>query len=350
MVKPFISHSSQGEKLAKALVTLIMGCIEIDTADVRCTSVAPYKLYVGAQVGETLRREIGAAVVIGLITPNSLRSPWVLSEFGAAWALGRLTLPCLALGAQRTEVKGPLESLHMIELSSRQNVVDLIDTLVSQGGFRPRSPAQQNVSTDDFVATLLSIPETQGQPEQICLQGSIKADPRLRLRWADIAHRLKHELLVVGWSCDNVMKAGTEGHFRRMLAAGKRVNFLIQDRAAFGSLGPLEIRHVCAKASDQAVVDDILNAEKSIRAYYATWPTDARRNFELRATRWLMAWSGVALDLPTKEGPIQVEIYNYDNPDLDRRTNVIVSPNSPAYEGLRGSLEAIWNNASKVTL
>jgi hypothetical protein len=53
---------------------------------IRCSRVDGYRLPVGVDTQVKLREEVNAAkVVVGLITPSSLNSHYVMFELGARW-------------------------------------------------------------------------------------------------------------------------------------------------------------------------------------------------------------------------------------------------------------------------
>src|ERR1051325_5172461 len=96
-IEIFISHSSQDTKVAEALVEVLRNALDIPAAKIRCTSVDGYKLEIGTQTDEQLRKEIYDSIAfIGLITQSSIQSAYVLFELGARWG-GHLHLsPVLA--------------------------------------------------------------------------------------------------------------------------------------------------------------------------------------------------------------------------------------------------------------
>ncbi len=98
----FISHSSIDAALAEALIDLLKSALGIRAEQIRCSSVDGYRLPVGVNTEGKLREEVNAAtVVVGLITPNSLKSPYVMFELGARWGANRFLAP-LPAGVERT--------------------------------------------------------------------------------------------------------------------------------------------------------------------------------------------------------------------------------------------------------
>ena len=88
-VAVFISHGSKDAELAEAVVELLRASLEIAATQIRCSSVDGYRLPVGVNTDRKLREEVNAAtVVVGLITPSSLASYYVMFELGARWGTG----------------------------------------------------------------------------------------------------------------------------------------------------------------------------------------------------------------------------------------------------------------------
>lgn len=128
----FISHSSQDEQVAATLVDLLETALSLQPGDIRCTSVVGYKLPTGAHTSTQLRDEIyGAEIIMGVITPNSLQSSYVLFELGASWGLSKPTFPLLALGADVSMLRGPLKEQHASRLYNRAEIQQVIDDIVT---------------------------------------------------------------------------------------------------------------------------------------------------------------------------------------------------------------------------
>lgn len=128
----FISHSNQDDKIVDALIAVLKTALNLTTQQIRCTSSAGYKLDIGADTNEQLRREIsGATVFIGLITPISLTSTYVLFELGARWGARRTLLPVVAL-ADTTILKDPLKDINAGCLYKEADVHELIRVIAHQ--------------------------------------------------------------------------------------------------------------------------------------------------------------------------------------------------------------------------
>lgn len=129
----FISHSHENTDIAQALINLVLLAFNITRAQIRCTSVDGFRLHVGANV-DRLKIEIyEARVFIGLITPESIRSVYVLFELGARWGARRQIMPVLAGGADADLLGGPLGNINSLSCSEpdqvRQLIEDIAETL-----------------------------------------------------------------------------------------------------------------------------------------------------------------------------------------------------------------------------
>jgi hypothetical protein len=153
----FISHAHVDENLARALVGVITTAFEISDDSIRCTSLPGYKLSAGVHTASQLRNEIEKTeVVLGVITPQSIESKYVLLELGAAWGLGRRTFPLVARGVKSASIPGPLGELHWIDLAASQDCHQLIDDLNSVKPIGSRRKSSSGAIVDDAVKQLVA--------------------------------------------------------------------------------------------------------------------------------------------------------------------------------------------------
>ena len=123
----FISHSSKDADLALALIDLLKAAFALRTEQIRCSSVDGYRLPVGVNTESKLREEVNAAkVVVGLITPNSLSSYYVMFELGARWGANLFLAPLLA-GVKASDLSGPLSLLNALSASSDAQLHQLLE-------------------------------------------------------------------------------------------------------------------------------------------------------------------------------------------------------------------------------
>src|SRR5215467_12137490 len=112
----FISHKETDAALAQALVEFLRASLDIPSAKIRCSSVPGFQLPFGKTISGQLKNDIGSSnAVFVLITQASLQSRWVLSELGAAWALGKVIVPVLGQGLSQNDLPGPLAEYPVVK-------------------------------------------------------------------------------------------------------------------------------------------------------------------------------------------------------------------------------------------
>ena len=148
----FISHSSQDKAVAEALINLLRDALNIPAHRIRCTSVDGYRLPVGASTDEQLRKEIYAArVLLGLITPTSFQSTYVLFELGARWGAQLPLAPVLASDAEANILRAPLSGLNALSCDEPAQVYQLVDNIASILKTNLGSPASYQRYVDALV-------------------------------------------------------------------------------------------------------------------------------------------------------------------------------------------------------
>jgi hypothetical protein len=137
----FISHSSKDADLALALIDLLKAGLGLVADQIRCSSVDGYRLPVGVNTEGKLREEVNAAkVVVGLITPSSLDSYYVMFELGARWGANLFLAPLLA-GVKADEMSGPLRLLNALSANSEAQLHQLLEDISKQLGLQLQSAA-----------------------------------------------------------------------------------------------------------------------------------------------------------------------------------------------------------------
>jgi len=132
LLKIFISHSAKDETVAAALVALLSNALNLPANAIRCTSVNGYRLPAGVDTEERLRQEVHQAkAFIGLITPSSIASAYVMFELGARWGAKLHLVPLLAAGAGSESLRGPLGSLNALNCEDSAQVHQLISDLAT---------------------------------------------------------------------------------------------------------------------------------------------------------------------------------------------------------------------------
>jgi hypothetical protein len=127
--KVFISHRHADRTVVEALVSLLTTAFDIEPNDLRVTSVRPYNLKWGAVTPDRLREELQFAdAVIGVISPDSSGSSYVLFELSAPWGRGMpgTTLPLLVRGATNADVPAPIAALNTLSVSAEADCHQLL--------------------------------------------------------------------------------------------------------------------------------------------------------------------------------------------------------------------------------
>ena len=127
-MRVFISHSSNDIRVAELLIDLLRKALNLKSEEIRCTSVDGYGMPGGASVDETLRVEVhDAELLIGIVTPASLKSAYVMFELGARWGAGKRMIPLLASGATPNHLGGPLAGLNALDASQIGQLHQLLE-------------------------------------------------------------------------------------------------------------------------------------------------------------------------------------------------------------------------------
>ncbi|MEZ5942452.1 MAG: toll/interleukin-1 receptor domain-containing protein [Planctomycetaceae bacterium] len=150
----FISHSEKDADIARMLITLLKSSLRLQAARIRCTSVDGYRLPGGSNSEEQLRAEIvNSRVLIGLVSPNSLRSLYVSFELGARWGLGRFLIPVLAPSVEPSVLKAPLNNLNALRCDSRPQLQQLVGDVAAELDISPDPPQ----SYDEYIERILDL-------------------------------------------------------------------------------------------------------------------------------------------------------------------------------------------------
>lgn len=192
----FISHSSQDETLAKALIDLLKAAIGLVANQIRCSSVDGYRLPVGVNTEDQLRAEVNATkVVIGLITPSSLASHFVMFELGARWG-GKLFLAPLLAGVEPRELKAPLGLLNALSAHKTSQLHQLVENIAQVLGMQMQSAASYSDEINAVKRLAEATPKaaTLGAPNVNEISALQQQNSSLS---ADIA-RLREELTFKG--------------------------------------------------------------------------------------------------------------------------------------------------------
>jgi len=224
-VAVFISHSAKDENLAGTLVELLRSALSIPAEEIRCTSINGYRLPAGAPTDEQVRREVRESkAFLGLITPSSMESAYVMFELGARWGAGLHLVPLLGAGADASYLRGPLSALNALNCGDAAQVHQLLDDLAGLLGIRERTPtaAYQGYVDKLILASKTSVVASTGSPpkpeidsqlageqlsqEQLMVMKLFTKTPREGLLEARIVEQVKMHPLKVNQLWDQLIK------------------------------------------------------------------------------------------------------------------------------------------------
>lgn len=215
MIDVFISHASEDKLVAERVIDLLRAALNLRVDAIRCTSVDGYRLPVGADSDEQLREEILAArAFVGILSPMSLASAYVLFELGARWGAKKQLAPLLAPGMTTHALRGPVAGLNALSCESAAQLHQLVQDLGKLLDIEPEAPQTYQAKIDAVVYSSAAVPAgspldppTRGsspRSEVVGATHSVRQDPEVEYADADavIRHLCEHE-----WPDDFSMRA-----------------------------------------------------------------------------------------------------------------------------------------------
>jgi hypothetical protein len=154
-MKMFISHSSTDTELARALSRWLKAAfVNLRPSELRCTSIDGHGLQVGTDFAEQLRSDVCACeALIVLVTPNALRSQYVLLELGARWGT---TLPILPVAVGVSDPSKalplPLAALHAVDGRVDTQMLALLKRLSKLTALETETPDAHLHELNTFAA------------------------------------------------------------------------------------------------------------------------------------------------------------------------------------------------------
>lgn len=346
----FISHSSSDAKIVEALVNFFEKSFKGENKpDIRCTSVEGYKLSLGDTPKTKLPSEINSSLVICLLTPRSLQSPWVLFELGAAWGLSSRVVPLLH-EVKHDQLPAALSGDIAGYLSSRADILSVIDQINTVTGWEKEAASRIDNALNVFMKVVNEADSTP--PERLLQRRQLQQE----LPFDEIYRRVQKEIFVWGWSGVNANNHKTRNMISQLASGGKKVNFLVLNPSkAKAASKHLALGPVCSWTED-GVGNDISAGKRFLVELRESLPNAARFNFECRETSWLMTWSGIAIDPKDSHGLLQIESYLYCFADhvgtsnhLEYRPNLLITRESSHYDPFWYSLDRMWSEANPFT-
>ena len=175
----FISHSSNDVEIAALLVELLRKALHLSSEDIRCTSVDGYRMQAGATINERLRAEVhDAELLIGLITPHSLASAYVIFELGARWGAEKPMIPLLASGATPKHLEGPLAGINALDSSIDGQVYQLLEDAANYLHINLDRPSSYAAEVNELVKLSSESTAIEEQPPGNPASSQLSEDAR----------------------------------------------------------------------------------------------------------------------------------------------------------------------------
>ncbi len=109
---------------------------------------------------ESVRTEVSESeLLIGLITPNALKSLFVAFELGARWGAGKSMITLLASGATVDDMEGPLAEINALECDSLSQINQFAENVASY----LKTPLEP---TSSYVDEVMSVHETSKELQE----------------------------------------------------------------------------------------------------------------------------------------------------------------------------------------
>ena len=188
-MRVFISHSSFDIEVVKLIVELLRKALNLESNDIRCTSLDGYRMPGGVPVDQRLRAEVhDSELLIGVITPASLKSAYVMFELGARWGAERPMIPLLASGTTAEDLEGPLDKINALNGSQTGQLHQLVEEAAGHLSVDLDKPSSYANTIEELTrVSAISLDSEQPSPND-CTAGLSEDAKELLLEAAKDTH------------------------------------------------------------------------------------------------------------------------------------------------------------------
>lgn len=134
------------------MVDLLQGSLLLSPAEIRCSSLSGYGFPQGSLLDGQIKAELtSCAIVLGVITPRTRESDYVMFELGARWGMDKPYV-CVLVSGGAELLPAPLRGIVACQ-TNRGELLTLVETVANHIGRQPQTPASWNGKLDRvFVA------------------------------------------------------------------------------------------------------------------------------------------------------------------------------------------------------
>lgn len=305
MRKVFLSYSSSDQKVAESIASKL-NSYGIDVWRDRD------RLYAGQEWREGIEKAIASSVaVVVLVSPRSLRAPYVTFEWAYALGNGARVIPVLIEPTPDTD-RHPIATLHYLSLDfTNPSVEELVEEIN-----RPDSDGLGRFLAQDF-------PPSYRTDLEEC-----------------------EELWLVGVSLRDTIK-DLGGVLRRKLAARQTVNALVAE--PIGSVVEPAARRTAEKEEGVRLATEAKcrEIEESIRRLMAlqTEGKNAGR-LEIKTTKYPLGYGIHGIDICSSQSnsALYVKLYTYQAEEQHKPKFVLLKGRDRWYESFSRELLALWRD------
>jgi hypothetical protein len=155
MARIFVSHAAKDEELVEDLVDLLQVGVGIHPDEIFCSSLPGMNIPTGIAFVDYIKSKVAAPdLVLLVISPEFLKSPFCNNEVGTSWALSLPIHPLLLPPTDYADVRGVLAGIQVGKLSDKESLNDLRDDFTEKLGIKPLRTSHWERKRDRFLSKL----------------------------------------------------------------------------------------------------------------------------------------------------------------------------------------------------